>query len=94
MISTCSDAPMPTPRMNRYSDTIQKLESMPSRDSRNRPRVISAVPITGKILYRPHLETRKPVPVEVSSSPTSRGSSLSPDTVGEIPRTTCMYCGR
>ena len=52
------------------------------------------MPIIGKILYRPHLVIRKPVPVEVSNSPTSKGSSLSPDAVGEIPRTTCMYCGR
>ena len=58
---------------------------MPSRDSRNSPTVISAVPTTGKILYRPHLVTRKPVPMEVSSSPTISGSSLSPDRSGDPP---------
>ena len=32
--------------------------------------------------------------MEVSSSPAIIGSSLSPDTVGEVPLMTCMYCGR
>ena len=66
----------------------------PTRDSRNSPTVMTAVPTTGKILYRPHRLTSWPVPIEVSSRPSIMGSSRSPDTVGEMPRTTCMYCGR
>ncbi len=85
---------MPTPSTKRYSDTSQKLVATPISDSRNSPTVITAVPTTGKILYRPHLLTSWPVPIEVSSSPAIIGSSLSPDAVGEVPRTTCMYCGR
>ena len=56
--------------------------------------VISAVPMIGKILYRPHRVISWPVMIEVTSSPAIIGSSRSPDAVGDVPRTTCMYCGR
>jgi hypothetical protein len=94
MTSTCIEAPMPTPSTNMDSETASVPVLASSRDSRNSPSVMTAVPAIGKILYRPHLLTSWPVVIEVSSSPAIMGSSRSPDAVGVAPFTICMYCGR
>jgi len=43
---------------------------------------ITAVPMTGKILYLPHLVTSRPLIVNVMSIPQTSGSSCSPELVG------------
>ena len=65
-----------------------------SSDSRYSPSVITAVPTTGKILYRPVRLTSCPVVIEVASRPAISGSSRSPDEVGLTPFTIWKYCGR
>ena len=48
----------------------------------------------GKIRYRPHLLTSRPVVIEVASRPAISGSSRNPEMVGLTPLTICMYWGR
>ena len=51
---------------------------------------ITAVPATGKILYRPVRPTRTPLPIDVESIPATIGSVHSPEVVAETPSTNCM----
>lgn len=89
-ISTCMDSPMPAPRMNRYSDWITAGVDGCIRDISRKANAISAVPVTGKILYRPVRPTMVPLPVEVNSMPTTMGRVRNPDVVAETPSTYCM----
>jgi hypothetical protein len=81
---------MPAPRMNRNSDCTTADVDGSIRDLRTKAIAISAVPATGKTLYRPVRPTRVPLPVEVISMPTTIGSVRRPDVVAETPFTYCM----
>ena len=56
--------------------------------------VIRAVPMIGKILYRPHLLTTCPEPMEATSSPPINGKRRTPDSMGLMPRTSWKKRGR
>ena len=58
------------------------------------PTVMRAVPMIGKILYRPTRAMIWPLPIDAMNSPDHEGSNMSPEVVGETPRTTCRYTGR
>ena len=60
------------------------------RDISRKASAITAVPATGKILYRPVRPTRTPLPIDVESIPTTIGSVRRPDVVAETPSTNCM----
>jgi hypothetical protein len=62
-------------------------------DSRNRPNDITAVPITGNILYRPVRLMSWPEEIDVRSMPPIIGSISRPDLVGDAPLATCRYTG-
>jgi hypothetical protein len=51
-------------------------------ENKKSPTDITAVPMTGKILYLPHLVTSRPLIVKVTSIPPTSGSSCSPELVG------------
>lgn len=93
-ISTCMHRPMPVPRMNRYSDCSTNGVVASMRDSSRKPTTMIAVPMTGKILYRPVRPTRAPLPVEVMSRPATMGRVRKPDSVADTPSTNCMNVGR
>ena len=61
--------------------TYHMLISTSIRDSRNAPRVISAVPMIGKILYRPVREMSWPDAIEASMIPPVSGSIATPDSI-------------
>ena len=63
-------------------------------DSSTNATAITAVPTTGKILYRPVRPTMTPLLIEVSSRPATIGSVRRPDTVADTPSTNCMNVGR
>ena len=93
-MSTCMHMPMPVPRMNKYNDCSRNGVAASIRDSSTNPTIMTAVPTTGKILYRPVRLTRTPLPMEVSSRPATIGSVRRPDSVAETPSTNCMKVGR
>ncbi len=53
------------------------------------PPIISSAPSTGQILYRPVALIARPEISEPSMIPAVRGSSCSPERVGEAPCTIC-----
>ena len=59
--------------------------STSSRESRNRPTAITAVPTIGNGRYRPQRVIRFPLTIDVTSSPPMSGVSSSPDLVGLDP---------
>ncbi len=63
-------------------------------DSSTNPTAITAVPATGKILYRPVRPTMSPLPIDVISRPATIGRVRRPDVVAETPSTNCMNVGR
>ena len=53
-----------------------------------------AVPAIGQNRYLPVLLMTWPDPIETTSSPAISGSSWTPDSVGDTPRTTWKNAGR
>ena len=92
--STCMTLPRPRPRMSMKTASSNVGVPTPIRCSRNRPRVIAAVPAIGKIRYLPVREMICPDEMDIARSPTISGSRYSPETVGEMPRTTWKKAGR
>ncbi len=73
---------------------VQAPVDTPIRDMRYSPTVMRAVPTTGKTLYRPHLLTSRPEPMEATSSPPISGNRRTPDWMGLIPFTSWKKRGR
>ena len=87
-------SPSPNPVSSMKAEVTRKEVWTVSVENSPIPMVMRAVPTIGKILYRPIRAMIWPLPIEAVNKPAMMGNSMSPEVVGDTPRTTWRYTGR
>lgn len=90
----CCTQPIPSPRTTMNSEVVNRLVPTVIVDRPTAAAVISTVPITGKILYRPVALIVRPTSVVTTTTGTIRGSRSNPELAAVAPWTLCWNSGR
>src|SRR5262245_5258061 len=94
MTSTCMPSPIPVPSTSIASDTQTNPLDRSKVDKSSNPQTVTAAPPTWRTSDPPVRPTTVPESIDAASSPSTIGSIRNPDSVAELPFTTCRYIGR